>query len=95
MDITKTGEFFTGLQNIEREIIAKLRDRGIHITTHDFVWNDGKAIVSAEAVTLEIRVQGRSDNAIVSREQAEGSCDRIENMDVVAMIDSMVERLSH
>ncbi len=38
MDITKSGEFFTALQKIEGEIIAKLRKR-VPVTAANLKWN--------------------------------------------------------
>ncbi len=46
MDATKSGEFFTALQNIEREIIAKLRERGVPVTAANFKWNRGGGALS-------------------------------------------------
>ncbi len=97
MDATKSGEFFTALQNIEREIIAKLRKRGVPVTAANFKWNrGGGALVPApEEATLEINVHGTLAKAVFSRAQVLDSHARVDRMDVVAIIDFMVERLSH
>lgn len=38
-------EFVRGLQNIEREIIGKVREAGIHITADNFRWHRDKDIL--------------------------------------------------
>ena len=96
MDATKSREFFTGLQNIEREIIAKLRGRGVPVTAANFKWNRGGGVLgpASEEATLEINVHGTLAKAVFSREQVQDSHARIDRMDVVALIDAIVERLS-
>ncbi len=44
MGATKSQEFFTALQNIEREIIAKLQERGVPVTAANFKWNRGAGV---------------------------------------------------
>ncbi len=96
MDAAKAREFFTGLQNIEREIIAKFRARAVPVTAANFKWNRGGGVLgpASEEVTLEINVHGTLAKAVFSREQVQDSYARVDRMDVVALIDVMVERLS-
>lgn len=90
-----SAEFLAGLQNIERAIIAKIRERGLPITADSFRWNYGKEFVPPpEAIPLEIKFQGKSANGILSREQVEDSHSRIDRKDVIAMIDDLVKNLS-
>ena len=97
MDVTKAVEFFTGLQNIEREIIAKFRVRGVPITVANFKWNRGGGVLgpASEEATLEVNVHGTLAKAVFSRDQVQDSCARVDRMDVVAIIDALVEQLSH
>jgi hypothetical protein len=96
VDAANSGEFFTGLQSIEREIIAKLRGRGVPVTAANFRWNRGSSLVPPpEEATLEINVHGTLAKAVFSREQVEDSHGRVDRMDVVAMIDVLVEQVSH
>jgi hypothetical protein len=72
MDATRSREFFTGLHNIEREIIAKLRERGVPVTAANFKWNRGRGVFgsASEQATLEINVHGTLAKAVFSREQS-------------------------
>jgi hypothetical protein len=96
MDVTKVGEFFTGLQNIEREIIAKFRARSVPVTEANLKWNRGGGVLgpASEEASLEINVHGTLAKAVFSREQVHDSYARVDRMDVVAIIDAMVEQLS-
>lgn len=60
-----TAEFTAGLQNIERAIIAKVRDAGGTITAKNFKWNQGRNLVPPprDAIELEITVQEKSFKA--------------------------------
>ncbi|MGZ3239370.1 MAG: hypothetical protein ACXWJK_03140, partial [Burkholderiaceae bacterium] len=88
-------EFLAGMQNIERDIITKLRDIGVQITAANFQWNRGKDFVPPpEAISLEIKGQGNSTNAILSREQIEDSCQRIDRPDVTALVKGCVADLA-
>ena len=97
MDVTNIGEFFTGLQNIEREIIAKLPVRGFPVTAANFKWNRGGGVLgpASEEAALEINVHGTLAKAVFSRDQVQDSHAGVDRMDVVALIDAMVEQLSH
>ena len=99
MDATSSREFFTGLQNIEREIIANLRALGVPVTATDFKWNRGGAVLgpASEEATLEINVHGtlaKEAKAVFSRDQIQDSYARVDRRDVTAIIDAMVEQLS-
>ena len=96
-DIGKsTAQFVAGMQNIERAIIAELRRGNIQITADSFMWNRGKELIPPpEAITLEIKFQGKSANGILSREQVEDSHERIDRADVVAMVNAIVKSLSN
>lgn len=90
-----TAQFLAGLRNIERAMIAKLRANGVQITADSFEWHRGEELVPPpEVVELEIKFQGMSTNAIISREQVEDSHERIDRMDVIAMIDALVKDLT-
>ena len=95
MDATKSREFFMGLENIEREIITKLRGRGVPVTAANFKWNRGDGVLgpASEDATLEANVHGTSAKAVLSREQVQDSHAHIDRMDVIALIDAIVERL--
>ena len=99
MDATSSREFFTGLQNIEREIIANLRALGVPVTATDFKWNRGGGVLgpASEEATLEINVHGtlaKEAKAVFSRDQIQDSYARVDRRDVTAIIDAMVEQLS-
>jgi len=79
MDATKSRAFFTGLENIEREIIAKLRGRGVPVTAANFKWNGEGGVLGpgSEEATLEANVHGTLAKAVFSREQVRDSHTRI------------------
>ena len=97
MDATGAREFFAGMQNIERQIIAKLRGRGVPVTAANFKWNrgGGALILAREDATLEINVHGTLAKAVFSGRQVEACQARVDRMDVVALIDLIVERLGY
>lgn len=70
--VQATAEFTAGLQNIERAIIAKVREAGGTITAKNFKWNQGRELVPPprDAIELEIATQGKSFVACLSYEQA-------------------------
>ena len=93
--VRSTAEFLAGLQQIERAIIAELRGRSIQITADSFSWNRGNELVPPpDAITLEIKFQGKSANAVLSREQVEDSHAGIVRADVVTMVNALVRNLS-
>jgi len=86
-----TEQFIRGLQNIERDIIKKLRDSGFNIDASNFVWHRGKDFIPPpSAIELEIKFQGRTANAVLSREQVEDSWDRLDRSDVVVLNRALV-----
>lgn len=95
MNIAKsTREFVNGLQNIERDIITKLRESGIQITANNILWHRGKEIVPPpNVIELEIKAQGKSTNAVLSREQVADSWERISRPDVSALIRGLIADL--
>jgi hypothetical protein len=89
-----SAEFLSGLQKIERAIIEAARARGRQLTAGHFVWNRGRDLVPPpEAIPLEIRFQGATANAVLSREQVEDSHDRIDRADVLELVRAITDRL--
>jgi len=95
--VQATAEFTAGLQNIERAIIAKVREAGGTITAKDFKWNQGRNLVPPPrgAIELEITTQGKSFNARLSYEQVRDSWQRVERADVAAGVRNAVAALTH
>jgi len=96
MNIARTVDgFVEGMQNIERDILKEMRAAGITITTSDLQWNHGQAVLPIpESLLLEINAQGRTASAAMSREQIEDSYERVERIDVVLAIKSLVAGLT-
>jgi len=87
-----TAEFMGGLQRIERAIIEAARARGRQLTADHFMWHRGQDFVPPpETITLEIRFQGATANAVLSREQVEDSHDRLDRVDVLAMVRKVTD----
>ncbi len=87
MNIAKaTAEFTAGLQNIESDIIGKVREAGGTITAKDFRWNQGRELVPPprDAIELEITAHGKRFSALLSYEQVKDSWQRVERPDVIA-----------
>jgi hypothetical protein len=94
--VNATSEFTAGLQNIERDIIAKVRDAGGTITANNFKWHRRKEWVPPPktAIELEITAQGKSFSAALSYEQVKDSWQRSERPDVIAGIRNAVAALT-
>ena len=94
MDAARSREFFTGLGNIEREIIAKFRARGVPVTAANFKWNRGGGVLgpATEEAALEINVHGTLAKAVFSRDQVQDSHAGVNRVDVIALIEAMVEQ---
>ena len=84
--VQATAEFTAGLQNIERAIIANVRDAGGTITANNFKWNQGKDWIPPprDTIELEINAQGKSFTACLSSEQVRDSSQQISRPDVIA-----------
>ncbi len=64
------NQLVSGKQRIETEIISMVCEKGIAITPDNFTWNKEREFKSfVNAVSLEIKCQGMSANALFSREQ--------------------------
>jgi hypothetical protein len=86
-----TSQFINGLQNIERAIIERQRESGVQANANNFQWHRGKGVVPPPmAIELEIRVQNKTANAVLSREQVEDSWERINRPDVMAIVKALV-----
>jgi len=89
-----SAEFVGGMQTIEQAIIAAVRARGRHLTAGYFRWNRGQPFIPPpEAIPLEIRFQGATANAVLSREQVEDGHERISRVDVLTMIEDVTNAL--
>ncbi len=91
-----TQQFISGLQNIEKSIITGMRENGIAITSNHFQWHRGKEFVPPpETISLEIKFQGKSTNAILSKEQIQDSWERISRPDVSVIIKQLVAHMNN
>jgi hypothetical protein len=90
-----TAEYTVGLQNIERDIIDKVRAAGGTITAKNFKWNQGKGWVPPPkgVIEIEIGVQGKSFVAHLSYEQVVDSSKAVVRPDVVAGVRNAVDAL--
>lgn len=95
--VQATTEFTAGLQNIERAIIASVRDAGGTITANNFKWNQGKDWIPPprDTIELEINAQGKSFTARLSSEQVRDSSQQISRPDVIAGVRNAVAALMH
>jgi hypothetical protein len=93
--VRSSSEFIVGMQNIERDIISKARNKGMMLTANHFKWNRGSSLVPPPSeITLEIHLHGKTANAVLSRVQIEESHERVDRADVYAMIDAVVAALA-
>ena len=84
-------EFISGLQNIERKIIAELHAAGITVSSSNFSWNHGKELAPIpQAISLEIKALPKTANAVLSYEQVKDSTQEIVRTDVIALIKALV-----
>lgn len=92
--VDSTEQFIRGLQNIERAIIEGLHKSGIHASADNFQWHRGKEFVPPPmAIGLEIKVNDKTSNSVLSREQVEDSWNQINRADVKALVKGMVSDL--
>lgn len=88
-------EFAAGRSNIEQRLVSESRDNGLPLAADNIFWNRNRNESGVpEASTVEIKFQGRTANAILSREQIEDSCERIDRSDVLAAIKQCVADLA-
>ena len=95
MDALESDQFALGVQQIERGIIAKAKERGLAITAMSFTWNQGRKLLPPpDRIRLDIKLgEGKSARAVFSREQVEESFARINRWDVDGMISVVAEQL--
>jgi hypothetical protein len=88
-------QFTEGLQAIEREIINQLGEAGGEIATSDFRWYGGKEpFPPPRAIELKIITLGRTVTTTFSREEVEGSWDRLARSNVRVKVHDLVEELT-
>ena len=75
----QTQQFLSGLQNVEREIIEKVRALGNqNFTANNFLWHRGKKLVPIPTVVeLEIKLNDKSTNAVFDRSHMSDSWERL------------------
>jgi len=95
MDFNDSTPIYTsGMQKIERAINGGLRAAGIP-GAPAFLWHRGGEFMPAqEDTTLEAVLQGKTWNAALSREQIKGCRARVEQADVVRLVNDAVDTLS-
>ncbi len=94
--VNNTLEFTAGLQNIERDIIAKARGAGGTITAQGFKWHRGKELIPPPRgeVELEIAAHEKRFNTALSYEQVIDSWQGLERPDVRARVRDAVAALT-
>jgi len=94
--VESSAQFIGGLQNIERGIIAGVREAGGQLHAGNFRWHRGKDLLPVPngPVELEVKAQGKTFNAVLSREEAEDSWQGISRPDIVAIVDAAVAQLT-
>ena len=94
-DSRSISEFTAGLQNIEREIISKVRQAGGTISASNFRWHRGKNwIPIPDAIELQVQLGGREFNARLGRDQVEDSWQHLERPEVRACVRDCVGTLT-
>ena len=84
-----------GMQKIERAINGALREAGIKGASPAFLWHrGGEFMPPQESTTLEAMFQGRTWHAAITREQIKACHARVEEADVIRLVNDAVETLS-
>ncbi len=95
MSAEANQQFLMGMKNIQDEIIKQVRATGAQVSAESFRWNMGQKLVPPpEAVTVEVKLLGRTFNAVFPREFVDDSCGRIERHEVTSMVDLIVSDLT-
>ncbi len=83
------------MQNIERNILEKVRETGNAMTAADFRWHNGHPWIPPpkDGIQLEATVQARRFKTFLSSEQVRDSASTIRR-DVAAMIRDAVRTLT-
>jgi len=88
-------DFSKGIQTIERAIIEGVRTVGRHLTTADFTWQRGHAVVPGPDMTdLQVRIGRRAAVGIFSREEIEDAADRVDRPETLLKIQRIIAEAS-
>jgi hypothetical protein len=88
-------DFSKGMQTIERAIIEGVWKVGRHITTADFTWHRGQAVVPRPDMTdVRLIIGRRAVVGIFSREEVEDSADRVYRAQTLRTIQRMIAEAS-
>jgi len=84
-------DFSKGMQTIERLIIEGVWAAGRNLTTADFTWHRGQAVMPRpEAIDLRVRLGRRAAIGIFSREEIEDSAERVERPGTLRTIQRII-----
>jgi hypothetical protein len=87
-------EFDAGIQNIQQEIINKLREAGLDASVDSFRWHRNKDLsLCPESLGFEVHVNNKKAEAILARTYLEDSCQKVDRPEVIAIIKSVVSAL--
>ena len=89
--------YLRGLQSIERDVIAKLRDHGLPVNATDNIhWgSDAQRLVPPPVTaTLRVAVGGKVATALFARETVEDYGSGQANMGIAATVDQIVQQLA-
>ena len=88
-------DFAKGMRTIERAIIDGVWKVGRNLTTADFTWHRGQAVVPRPDMTdLRVRIGHRAVVGIFSREEIENSADRVDRAETLQTIERIIREAS-
>jgi len=84
-------DFSRGMQTIERAITEGVWRMGRNVTSADFFWHRGRAIVPRpESIDLRVRLGRREAVGVFSREEIEDSADSVARSDTLLKIQQII-----
>jgi hypothetical protein len=88
-------DFSKGMQTIERAIIDGVWAAGRNLTTADFTWHRGQAVVPRPDMTdLQVRIGRRALVGIFSMAEIEDSADRVDRPETLRTIQRIISEAS-
>jgi hypothetical protein len=93
--IQPEDDFSKGMQTIERAIIDGVWKAGRHVTTADFTWHRGRAVMPRPDITdLQLIIGRRAVFGIFSRQEIEDSAYRVYRAETLQTIQRMIAEAS-
>jgi hypothetical protein len=94
--MTKASQYIAGMQNVEREIIVGVRERGLPISAQNFKWLGGAQIELTLRTTtsLEVKIGTKTVSIDFTRKELEDCAKAVEPFDARAKVAMVISTLA-